>query len=199
MNFKPLSDDIYLLGLLKSGDESAFDVIYDTYAELLARKLETLVKLPDIVEEIHQDIFIRFWNHRNNIDDDTNIKAYLFTIARNLVIDFYRKAAKDRVLQLELREHIKWSYDHIEPLIHAKETSDLLEMIISQLPQRRQQVFRMIKIDGKSYAETAQYFGVSISTVKDHMARASRFIKSYLHTHHPDILFYIATAIVFLI
>lgn len=192
-----LSEDAEVLRLLKNGDSEAFDVIYDTYADLLASKLHKLVKLPNIVEELHQDVFIRFWNQRDTIDLNTNIKAYLLTIARNLIIDFYRKSAKDKALQIELAHHVEWSYNHIETFLSEKETRMIVEDIITKLPQQRQKVFRMVKIEGKSYAETADYFNVSLSTVKDHMAKSSDFVKQYVRDNHPEIFLFVAITIIF--
>lgn len=190
------TDERDLLRLLRNGDAKAFEKIYSRYADVLALKLHKLVKIHHVVEELHQDTFLRLWNSRENIADDTNLKAYLYTIARNLAIDFYRKAAKDKELEKQLALHINLSYDHIEPLLSSKETAAILEQLISLLPPQRQKVYRMIKLDGKSYEETSNHFGVSISTIKDHMAKSADFLKQQLSKNYPHITFSVAAYII---
>lgn len=180
--------DLELLRMLQDGVEMAFDIIYDRYAGLLYSKLRKLVKLEIIIEEIHQDIFVRFWNSRSNLTADTNIQAYLFTITRNLVIDFYRKAAREKALQKQLLHHIESHYHHIEPILAYKETAQILEQLIRLLPPQRQTIFRMVKVEGKSYPEVAALCGISINTVKDHMKKSSHFIKSQMSKEFPHLL-----------
>lgn len=187
MHNPTLSDEHELLLKLRSGDIRAFNTIYDMYADTLVDKLHRLIKIESIVEELHQDTFLRLWNIREKIDPDTNLRAYLFTIARNLTIDFYRKAAKNKKLEEQLALHVQLSYDHIEPLLNSKETGHILERLVSLLPPQRQKVFRMIKFQGMSYEEAAIYFGVSISTIKDHMAKSTDFLKKQLIENHPYI------------
>jgi len=194
MHSKSLIEDEELLRSLQKGSVDAFNILYREYSEEIAYKIRRLVKLELAVEEIHQDVFIRFWNHRDRLVSDTNIKAYLYTITKNLVVDFYRKSAKDKVIQQELIHYIQESYDHIEGLLFEKEGNELLNKIISELPVQRQKVYRMIKMEGKTYADAAAYFEVSLSTIKDHMAKSSQFIKTTLKEKYPDLLIYLIIA-----
>ncbi|TDQ79254.1 RNA polymerase sigma factor [Sphingobacterium yanglingense] len=191
------TDEEELLNQLRQGDHAAFRAIYDLYADTLVYKLHKLIKIDTIVEELHQDTFMRLWNAREQLQENTQLKAFLFTIARNLAIDFYRKAAKDKELQRNLALHIQLDYDHIEPLLQQKETLLLLEELISKLPPQRQKIFRLIKMEGKSYEEAARHFDVSMSTIKDHMARSSQFLKQQLAQNYPHITFSLLAYIIF--
>ena len=197
MKTLPIIDEKELLQKLREGEPWALGRVYDSYADTLAYKLHKLIKIDAVVEELHQDVFLRLWNGRRSLTDDINLRAYLFTIAKNLSIDFYRKASKDKELERQLALHLHQSYDHIEPLLNAKETSAILEQLISLLPPQRQRVFRLIKLEGKSYEEASLYFGVSMSTIKDHMAKSSDFLRGELSKKYPHILFGIAAAIIF--
>nr|WP_317192516.1 sigma-70 family RNA polymerase sigma factor [Sphingobacterium multivorum] len=188
--------DKELLSQLRNGDKVAFSSIYDKYAAILAAKLHKLIKIHTIVEELHQEAFLRLWKIRNELDENTNIKAYLFTTCRNLTIDFYRKASKDKELERQLIKHLDVSYDPIGQLLSQKESKALAESLIGLLPPQRQKVFRMVKLDGYSYEETSIHFGVSTSTIKDHMAKSSEFLKNYI-AQNPHITFAIAVYIVF--
>lgn len=191
-------DEKELLLRMQNGDTLAFDAIYRAYGEMIALRLQRLIKLPEHVEELHQDVFVRLWNHRLQLNPSTSIKAYLFTIARNLAIDFYRKTAKSKELEGQLLRHISLSYHHIDMLLNYKETQQIIEDVISKLPERRQEVFRMIKLEGRSYKEASHYFGVSMSTIKDHMEKSSAFLKTQLRVKYPDIIFGIIAQFLFI-
>lgn len=188
MQVRPIYSDQELLQRMQQGDALAFDLIYQRYAKKLLSKLYRLIKVETVIEEIHQDIFVRLWNARTNLTDDINLQAYLYTIARNLTINFYKKAARDKELDRQLELSMEIVYDHIEPLMDYKETAQILEQVISLLPPQRQKVFRMIKIEGKSYQETSEHFGVSLSTVKDHMAKSADFLKHHLKNNYSQVL-----------
>jgi len=191
------TDERELLVRLRQGDYKAFEQVHNQYAKLLAYKLSKLIKIPEVVQELHQDVFMRLWDARWQIKEDTNLKPYLYTIARNLAIDFYRKAAKQKGLERQLAQHISLSYDHIEPLLSSKETEAVLDQLIEMLPSQRQKVFRMIKQQGKTYEETSVQLGVSINTVKDHMRKSTDFLKNQLSRNYPHITFSIAASIIF--
>jgi len=185
LTIRPIYSDKELLQRLRKGDVIAFDLIYRRYAAHLVARLRRLIKVHTAIEEIHQDIFVRLWNARESLTEDTNLQAYMYTIARNLTINFYKKAARDKELSKQIEYSLEIAYDHIEPLLAYKETAEILEQMISLLPPQRQKVFRMIKIEGKSYQETSEYFGVSLSTIKDHMAKSSDFLKQKLANNSP--------------
>jgi RNA polymerase sigma factor, sigma-70 family len=181
---------------LHNGDKVAFSMLYDKYAEVLAAKLHKLIKIHAVVEELHQEAFLRLWKIRKQLDENTNIKAYLFTTCRNLTIDFYRKVSRDKELERQLIQHLDISYDPIGQLLSQKESKELAESLIALLPAQRQKVFRMVKLEGYSYEETSMHFGVSTSTIKDHMAKSSEFLKNYI-AQNPHITFAIAVYIIF--
>lgn len=188
MRIRPIYSDRELLQKLRKGDSIAFNFIYNTYAAPLLIKLNRLIKFEPAIEEIHQDIFVRLWNAREGLSEDTNLQAYLHTIARNLTINFYKKAARDKELSKQIEHSMDIAYDHIEPLLAYKETAEILEQMISLLPPQRQKVFRLIKVEGKSYKEASEHFGVSLSTVKDHMAKSADFLKEKLANKYPALI-----------
>ena len=59
---------------------------------------------------------------------------------------------------------------------------------IAALPPRRRQIFRLCKLDGKSYEEAALQLGLSTSTISDHIVKATHFIQAYCYTHHELLL-----------
>jgi len=174
-----LIDGLPLKDLIQ-GDMSAFRKIYDTYNLMIFSRVLKLVKSKDIAEEILQETFIKLWEKRADLDIEYSIKAYVFRIAENLVIDFFRKASRNKEMQSHIKNIVTQSYLHIEEAIYAGETATLLETAINLLPPKRREIFRLCKLEGKSYEEVSKLLGVSISTINDHIVKGTLSVKTYL-------------------
>ncbi|HEY8387177.1 MAG TPA: sigma-70 family RNA polymerase sigma factor, partial [Parasegetibacter sp.] len=102
------TDNLYnekeLLFLLNKGDEQAFEQLYHSYSPRIFGNLVKLLKSEDIAEELLQDVFIKIWQRRSGIDPEQSFRSYLFRIAENSVYDFFRRTARDKLLQAKLQE-----------------------------------------------------------------------------------------------
>jgi hypothetical protein len=58
-----------------------------------------MVKSVEISEEILQDLFVKVWIKRENLDSEKSFRSYLFKVSENLVYDFFRKAALNKKLE----------------------------------------------------------------------------------------------------
>lgn len=177
----PITDEKDLLIRLREGDEAAFEQLYQTYSRRIFINAVKLVKNEDEAQDILQEAFIRVWNNREHIDPAKSFQSYLFTVAQNLIRDFFRKAAHNRKLEAELIERGTELYDHIESRIQDKESAILLQQAIAKLPLQRQRIFTLCKIEGKSYDEVAAIMGISVSTVGNQLVKATRTVKEYLY------------------
>ncbi|MEX8546551.1 MAG: RNA polymerase sigma factor [Mucilaginibacter sp.] len=178
MTAATLDDGKALLLKLKQGDERAFKIIYDSYKFRLAGNLCKLLKSNDLVKDILQELFLKIWETRNQIDPEKPFKSYLFHIGQNLVYDYFRKAAKDKRLLLKLMAATSDLYQHIEEDITRKENSEIFQRAIDLMPPQRKQVFTLCKLDGKTYKEVENIMGINGKTISSHMLKANRFLKN---------------------
>jgi RNA polymerase sigma-70 factor (family 1) len=169
---------------LTQGDEVAFEKLYGIYSERLFGYLIKLVKSETFACELLQDAFIRIWNSRANINPEQSFRSYLFRIAENLVYDLFRKAARDKKLQDELIRSASSYYSHVEENFLSKEDVQLLHNVIEALPPQRRQVFQLIKLEGRTYSEVSQILNISVSTISDHIVKATKFIRQQLESKH---------------
>lgn len=185
-------DEKLLLNRLKAGNVTAFSEIYAKYGCSLHRNILSLVKLRDEAEEIHQEVFVRLWKYRENIDADRPLQSYLVKIAKNLVVDYYKKAAKDRELQQKMALQLTMHVNDVEESMLRHELEMVMEQIISQLPPQRQRIYRYIKLEQNSYQDAADYFCTSLGTIKDHMAKAAKFVRhKYDGTRYQDLAIFL--------
>jgi RNA polymerase sigma-70 factor (family 1) len=169
-----------LLQLLKDGNPSAFTTLYKRYSERLYYNILSLVKDRDTAEELVQDIFSKIWSQRANISIEKSFAAYLFVSSRNRVIDFFKQLQRNHELLAHIRIMAAENYNHIEEALFFRENQQLLQRAIETLSPQRRRTFELCKIGGLSYRQASEVMGISISTVKEHMATALDAIRTYI-------------------
>lgn len=173
--------DVEMLFRLKSGDNRAFDFFYKKHRGQLYANILKLIKIPEIASDILQEVFVTIWNHKHTIDVEQSFDSYIFRIAQNKVYDFFRKVSRDKKLEERLMTlSMGEEYNPIEDGLHLKEQFSLLEQEIEQLPPQCRRVFKMCKVDGKSYQEVAELMNISTATVNNHIVKATRILKRNL-------------------
>jgi len=175
-----------LLKQLRAGSSEAFTQLYHQYSEQLYYNILALVKDDLIAEELLQDIFVRIWQKREKIEVEKSLAAYLFRMSRNRVYDFFQSLKREQELYARVKSIATEEYTHIEEAILSKENADLLQKAIETLSPKRKQAFQLCKIEGHSYKEASELMSISVSTLKDHMAKAREAIREFI-LHNGEI------------
>lgn len=183
LNFHSPNEKDWVI-LLHEGNEIAFEKLYHLYSGRLLGYLVKLVKSEQVASELLQDVFVKIWNNRQNIDSGQSFRSYLFRITENIVFDFFRKAARDKKLQVKLISSSYLEYTHVEENLCLKESEKILNDIINLLPPKRRRVFQLIKIEERSYDEVSHLLSISTSTISDHIVKATKFIREQLEESH---------------
>ncbi|WP_165958209.1 RNA polymerase sigma factor [Segetibacter sp. 3557_3] len=185
------SNDIESILVLRftQGDKKAFEEIYRHYSEALYKSLQRLTRSASIAEELLQESFIRLWSSRNQVQAGLPLKPFLFKIATNLVYDFFRKAARDRKLYVQLRDSIDVGEQAVVNSLEKKENDFLLNALLDTLPRQRRLVFKLSKLEGWTYDQISIELGISKSTISDHIVKANRFLHEYVRRNGELIIF----------
>lgn len=179
---KILEDDLQqqLLSQLSKGDEPSFNALYRAYSRPLFLRVVNMIKSEDDAQEIIQELFIKLWQNRDTIDTIKSFQSYIFTIANNLVYNYFRKISHDQALIQKLLINAADHYLDGQALLENKEAGEIFQKAINQLTPQCKQVFQLCKIDGKSHKEVAELMGISMPTVNSHMTNAVRSIREYI-------------------
>jgi RNA polymerase sigma-70 factor (family 1) len=180
MLIKPLHNEQDLLVKLAEGDEYAFEQLYLIYSPKIYRKILQLVKQVAVAEEILQDVFVKIWEKREMLDNQKSFKSFLYTIAKNLVVDLFRRAALDRqMLEKFIIENTEL-YNPFESIDDSEtESKVIIQTALDILPPQRKKIYTLVKLEGKTYDEVAKLLGISISTINDHVVKATKSLKTY--------------------
>lgn len=173
--------DEQLFQLLQSGDEKVFELIYERYHRSVYAYLLGFLKDTTLAEELTHEVFIKIWNIRGQVQLHTSFSSYLFRICHNKAINALEKIAADNKLRKRVLDHLQTlSSYHIQDPVALKEYDQLLENALEILPPQRRKVFQLCREEGKTYDETAAQLGISRNTVKEHMVKAQKALRSFL-------------------
>ncbi|MCJ8208987.1 sigma-70 family RNA polymerase sigma factor [Mucilaginibacter sp. RS28] len=166
--------------LLKQGDKTAFAHVYDLYSAMIFSKLMRMVKDRMVAEEILQEVFLKVWERREKIDPSQSLKSWIYAIAINLVYDYYRKLSRDHKMQQVLLDQFADLYYANNDDGIFEERKKLLDEALAQLPPQRFAVFKLCRLEGKSYQQAAEELGISPSTVSNQLVQATKTLKEYI-------------------
>lgn len=169
-----------LLLRLRAGDERAFEQFYKNYGRRIFGNILKMVKDQETAQELLQDVFVKVWENRTTIDMDKSFRSYLFTISRNLVYNYLKRTLLLKQIEQYLSATRTELYSHIEEDLFHQETEEAFKRAVAGLPVKRQQIYIMCKIEGKSYEEVSGLLNISVSTINDHVVKGSRFVKEQM-------------------
>lgn len=155
-----------------------------------------MVHDPVLAEEMVQELFTRVWQKRSAKGMSEDFAGYIYRIAQNLVIDFFRKMKKDR----QLMERFSLLASKADPDLSAEErlqrqqSLGIIHHAIEHLPPQQRKVYRLVREEGYTYKKAAENLGISPFTVKEYLANAQQSIRNYLlnHTDAPRELLLLA-------
>lgn len=172
-----------LISELKNGNESAFRKLYDFYYQDIYGYSISLLKSKELAEENVQDVFLKIWLHRENLNLEQSFKSFLFTIARNQAFNLLNKAANDVHLKEEVFYTSQKSHAEGDFTIREDDCKKLKKLAIKQLPPKRKRIFKMSRKHGKTYEEISQELGISVNTVKNQMSKALESMRLFFQAH----------------
>lgn len=125
-----------------------------------------------------QDIFLKIWQNRDDLDTVHNPKAYCQTLVRNLCLDRLRsKQMRDRA---DLGELLDERAESQEKTLSEREELRLLSKAIEELPQREKLVITKKVLEGLDYPRIQEQTGIGYLTLRVLLSNARRKLKKYV-------------------
>ena len=175
----PHTDQAYdqLAVRVQSSDRDAFNALFSQLWEAMYIYAASLVMNDSLAKDLVQDIWIDYWQRRESIDVK-NIKPYLFRAIRYKCYNALRDTKFNKT-QIEAANSIYIASD-TELEEDVRELSNRIDVSISQLPQRCQEVFRLSRIHNVSNKEIAKKLNISHRSVENQISFALRRLRKDL-------------------
>ena len=179
--------DKQLAELVLTGDEAAFEQIFDRHKRLVASIAARYFRRPEQVEEIIQVSFSKVYFELRNFRGahELSLAGWLSRITRNACIDALRgQKRRPEDLSCELAEN-----EHAELLAFASNEStaeqkhinrDLADKLLARLSPEDRVLLQMVYVEGLSIAEAAESLGWAVSKTKLRAWRARNALRKYL-------------------
>jgi RNA polymerase sigma-70 factor (ECF subfamily) len=172
-------DDTQILDKIRNGNTSLYKEIIHKYERLIAATITAMIGHCTEVEDIGQEVFIRFYKAIPNFRGESSISTYITRIAINLSLnELKRRKRRDQVFLNSdnyLLENIGVSKGDGD-----KEDKELIQKAIQKLEPKFRTVITLRMIDGYSTQDTAEILEVPIGTVLSRLARAQQKLKKIL-------------------
>lgn len=167
---------------VRGNDLNSFEKMFLIYRVKIFNFSYKHLRCREDAEEVVQDTFVKIWENRATLNEDLSFNSYLFTIAKNLIINKVRKkVAEPRVFDT-IVEHSAQDESTENEIIYRDITS-VAERAIQNLPAQRQLVYNLSRKDGLTYEEIGTQLGISSRTVEAHLRKALKSIREFLHLH----------------
>ena len=174
---REISETDKVLKELRRGKISAYEKIFKLYYPRLFKYADHFLEDSFATEDLVQEAFIEVWNKRKIFTDEKQFASYLFTIARNRCLNILkRKVIEEKYLikqaQLQSDElyHISFGIEN-DFTSMEKKLSQIIEDVISEMPDRCREAFRLKWIQGKKIREIAKIMNISTTMVDKHLAK----------------------------
>jgi RNA polymerase sigma-70 factor, ECF subfamily len=181
--------DIYLFQKMKEGDEQAFNFIFTKHYPDLVNFAMVYLKEISEAEEIVQDVFLKLWEEREEIDIHSSLKAYLMNCIKNKCLDYFRH---QRIIE-KYNERISKSQEQYiaeaDKYLMLSELEKQINSTIDLLPPTCKNIFNMSRIDGKKNREIAEELDISIKTVEANIGKALKILRANLVDYLVLLLF----------
>jgi RNA polymerase sigma-70 factor, ECF subfamily len=150
--------------------------VYHEFAAQLGRFISSRVSDPDTSEDILQDVFLRIHNQIDSLQDESKLRAWIYQITRNAIIDYYRR----RKVTAELPETLSYFDESGLETDASQELFPSIRGMIGHLPEKYRQALVMTEFQGLTQQETADRLGLSFSGAKSRVQRAREQLKEML-------------------
>lgn len=166
-----------LLHSIAEGDARAFRTLVDLHWRRVYGNSLTLLKSPQVAQEITQDIFLKIWTNKQRLKEVNSFTEYIYVVGRNQVLSALRK--KVAKISEEPKDILE---DHLVPdkQMQYKETYKLVMEGVERLTPQQQLIFRLSRLEGLSYMDIATKLNLSKNTVKGHMVLALNFLRTFV-------------------
>lgn len=166
---------------LKEGSREAFTMLYNLYADRLYSFALVQTKSKQMAEDVVQDTFLKLWNNRTNLNCYGNVQALVFTMARNLIIDAFRRQVANIDIEAYFKLHEALpSTASPEESLYFNETKEHLEQAKAKLSNKECKIYEMSREQDMPIKKIAQTLDLSPQTVKNYLTSTLKVFRSQL-------------------
>lgn len=174
---------VYWEGIRKGNKQSFFDLYNNTYFHLVRFGLKITAN-DELVKDSVTQLFLQLWEKRQRLAPVTQVRAYLFTALRRMLIDQLEYHAKiDTAIQRMAQQQVGSELPYEEIIVRVQQDEELKRKLyhaLQQLTPRQKELIGLMFFEGYSYQQIAAQTEQSVKTVYNTMYNAIRLLRELL-------------------
>ena len=147
---------------------------------------------PDDADDVAQEVLVRLGRHLERFEGRSSITTWLYRVTRNEATSVHRRrGAAQRAVVAVRGDTVAEETSPSARWIATMETAELMELVTAffrELPQRQREVFDLTELQGISPADVAEMLEMSPATVRAHLFRARRTLRTKILASHPALV-----------
>ncbi len=172
------------ISLLREGDKAAFEAVYHEFFGVLYSLSSQYLFKPEDAEEMVQEAFLKLWEVRSRLNEDSNIKNFLYTITKNNCLNFIRN---EQIASSHLKRYydeLQYNYEALylleDDYFRIEELKLKIDEAIDSLPMKWKNIFRMSREEELRYKDISKRLGISEKTVEASITKALKKLREEL-------------------
>ncbi len=166
---------------LRNGDKRAYEKIYNEFFDVLYHLCLHYLNDEKVSEEIVQDTFMKLWEIKESLNDEVNIRNFLYTITKNNCLNYIRNQKVVLKYQANVKYlEMQFNYEAIEKLgdyVQFEQLREKIDEAIANLPEGIRETFILNRFEDMPYKEIAWKLQISVKTVEARVSKALRILR----------------------
>lgn len=175
-----------ILTQIKFGDIVAFKELFDAVYLELYFYCRKYISDSEQIKDLLQNVFLRFWEKRAEIEIHTSLKAYLYRSAHNECINYLRSVSQMDCSDFSSAYENRYSEETVQSNLQILDMESIIHQTIEELPPQCQHIFRLSRQEGLKNQEIADLLNLSVRTIDTQIYRALKILKSRLRDYIYD-------------
>ncbi|GJM36233.1 MAG: RNA polymerase sigma factor SigX [Saprospiraceae bacterium] len=178
-----------ILSRLRADDPSVLNELFQAHYPSICKTIHRFIIDKNLVEDLAQEVFIRFWRKRQDLNITSSVPAYLRRMAINEALGYLRK---NKHYEEEITPNtMGGTMESGEEQFLYTELEGSIKEAIDGLPPRCRAVFQLSRFEDHTYQEIADKMEISIKTVENQMSKALRILRKQLSGYLQLILIWL--------
>jgi len=176
-----------LIFALRRGEKYAYLEVYNDFYGVMYHLSIQYLHDNRLAEEIVQDTFVKLWEIRETLNEQFNLRNFLYTITKNNCLNYLR----NQKIVLKHQENLKYlemqfNYEALEKLGNYVEFEELRQKIdraIAKLPDDIRETFLLSRFEELHYKEISERLTLSVKTVESRITKALKILRVELQDY----------------
>ncbi len=161
-------------------DQAAFTTLFDYFGPRVKSFLMSRRLNPQTADDLAQEVMLTIWRKAHQYQPDkASVSTWVYTIARNRMIDDRRVEAKRARLDTSDPSQEQPAPPTPEEVLQRSSDALIVTLALQSLPQSQEEIMRLSFMDGQSHHEIAERLGLPLGTVKSRIRLARQRLSDY--------------------